>query len=53
MLQGNNRDAARMYVHTSFDMYSDRHMLDLLLCAGVTALCCAVLAALMEILNDN
>ena len=40
MLQ-ENPDAACMYVHTSFDMYSDRLVLGLLLCAGVIALCCA------------
>ena len=43
MLQENKRDAACMYVQTSFDTYSDRHVLGLLLCAGVIALCCAVL----------
>ena len=36
-------DAARMYVHTNCDTYSDGHVLGLLLCAGVVALCCAVL----------
>ena len=40
MLQEINPDAACMYVHTSFDMYSDRHVLGLL-CAGVIALCCS------------
>ena len=35
-----------MYVHTSFDTYSDRHVLGLLLCAGVVAMCCAVLVVL-------
>ena len=43
MLQKNNPDAACMYVHTSFDTYSDRLVLGLLLCAGVIALCCAAL----------
>ena len=43
MLQGNRRSAACMYVHASFDTYSDRHALGLLFCAGVIALCCAVL----------
>ena len=43
MLQGNSRSAACMYVHASFDTYSDRHALGLLFCAGVIALCCAVL----------
>ena len=33
----------RMHVRTSFDMYSDRHVFGLLLCAGVIVLCCAVL----------
>ena len=37
-------------VHTSFHTYSDRHVLGLLLCSGVIALCFAVLAAL--ILNN-
>ena len=32
-----------MYVHTSFGTYSDRRVLDLQRCAGVIALCCAVL----------
>ena len=32
-----------MFAHTSFDRYSDWHVLGLLLCAGVIALCCAVL----------
>ena len=46
MLQENKRDAACMYVRTSFGTYSDRHVLGcLLLCAAVIALvCCAVLA---------
>ena len=35
MLQENNPAAASMYVHTSFDLYSDRHVLGLLLCPGV------------------
>ena len=43
MLQENKRDAACMYVHT-FDTYSGRHVLALLLCAGGIALCCAVFA---------
>ena len=43
MLQENKPDAARMYVHTFFDTYSDRHVLGLLLCAGVIALWCVVL----------
>ena len=45
MFHENKRDAACMYVHTSFDTYSDRHALGcMLLCAGVIALlCCAVL----------
>ena len=55
MLQENNPDAACMYVYTRstyFDMYSGRHVLCLLFCAGVTALCyavlcCAVLAVLL------
>ena len=42
MLQENNA-ACTLYVHTSFDMYSDRHVLGLLLCSRVNALCCAVL----------
>ena len=46
MLQENKRDAACMYVRTSFDAYSDRHVLGcLLLCAAMIALLCfAVLA---------
>ena len=47
MLQENNPDVACMYIHTSFDMYSDRHVLGLLRCAGVIALCCAVFAVLL------
>ena len=49
MLQENNPDAVCMYVHTStcFGMYSDQHVLGLLLCARVVALCCAVLAVLL------
>ena len=55
MLQENNPDTAGMlYVHTvvpgtSFytGMYSDRHVLGLLLCARVIALCFAVLAVLL------
>ena len=43
MLQENKLNAACMRVYTCFDMYSDRHVLGLLLCAGVIALCCAVL----------
>ena len=50
MLQENNSNAAYMYVHTFFDTYSNWHVLGLLLCAGVIALCCAVLADL--ILNN-
>ena len=42
MLQENNPDAACMYSY-SFDVYSDRHVLGLLLCAGLIALCCIVL----------
>ena len=53
MRQENNPDAACMYVHPSFEIGSDRHVLGLLLCAGVIALCCAVLAVLLWILNDN
>ena len=51
MLQEHKLYAACMYVHTSCRTYSDRHGLGLLLCAGVIALCFAVLAVL--ILNDN
>ena len=41
MLQESKPDAACMYVHISFDTYSDRHVLGcLLLCAGVIALLC-------------
>ena len=47
MLQKNKRDAACMYVHTSFGTYSDRRVLCLLLCAGVIARCCAVLYFVM------
>ena len=47
MLQENNSDAACKYMHTSFDMYSDKHVLGVLLCAGLIALCCAVLAVLL------
>ena len=36
-----------MYVYTSFDTYSDRHVLGLLLRAGVIALCCAVLCCVV------
>ena len=43
MPQENKQDAACMHVHTSFDTYSDRHVLGVLLCAGVIALCRAVL----------
>ena len=43
MLQENKRDAPCIYVHTSFDTYSDRHVLGLLPCAGEIALCFAVL----------
>ena len=43
MLQEDKRDVACMYVHTSFDTYSDRHVLGLLRCAGVIALCRVVL----------
>ena len=43
MLQGNKPDTACMYVHTSFDTYSDRQALGLWLCTGEIALCCAVL----------
>ena len=57
MLQENKPDAACMYVHT-LDTSSDRHVLGLLLCAGVTALvlCCAVLyfaVLAVVILSDN
>ena len=41
VLEENNPDAACMYVHTSLDMCSDRHVLALLLCAGVISLSCA------------
>ena len=42
-----------MYVHTSFDTSSDRHVLGLLIyCAGVIALCCAR-GSESDILNDN
>ena len=46
MLEGNKRDEARMYLRTSFDTYSDRHVRVgcLLLCAAaISLLCCAVL----------
>ena len=44
MLQEDKRDVACMYVHTSFDTYSDRHVLGLLLCAeGIALLWCALL----------
>ena len=43
MLQENKRDAACVYVHTSFDTYSDRHVLGLLHCAEVIALWLALL----------
>ena len=45
MLQENKRDAACIYLYTSFDTYSDRHVLGcLLLCAAVVALLrCALL----------
>ena len=43
MLQENKRGAACMCVHTSFDTYSDQHVLGLLLCAGVIVLRCALL----------
>ena len=42
MLQENKWDAACMYVHASFDKYSNRHIIGLLLCAGVITLRCAV-----------
>ena len=42
----------RMHVRTSCDMYSDRHVLGLLLCAGVIALCCAVLCCARGIAVD-
>ena len=47
MLQEDKRDVACMYVHTSFDTYSDRHVLGLLLCAGVICAvpCCALLCS--------
>ena len=46
MLQESKREEACVYVRTSFDTYSDRHVLDcMLLCAAVIALLCfAVLA---------
>ena len=56
MLQEKKPDAACMYVHTSsFETYSDRHVLGLLPCAGVIALCYAVLccALLCPRFNDN
>ena len=43
MCHENKRDAGCMYVHISFDAYSDRHVLGLLLSAGVIALCRAVI----------
>ena len=43
MLQENKSYGACMYAHTSFDTYSNRYVLGLLLCAGVIGLCCAVL----------
>ena len=39
-----------MYVHISFDTYSDRHDLGLLPCAGGIAVCFAMLAVLRHIL---
>ena len=53
MPQKNNPGAACMYVHASLDMYSDPHVLGLLLCAVVISLCCAVLVVLPYIPNDN
>ena len=47
MLQESKREEACVYVRTSFDTYSDRHVLgcSMLLCAAVIALLCfAVLA---------
>ena len=44
MLQETKRDAACMYAHTSFDAYSNRHVLGQLLCARGITLCFAVLA---------
>ena len=43
MLQGSKPDAAWMHALASFDTYCDRHVLGLLLCAGVIVLLCAVL----------
>ena len=42
-MEEHKRDEACMYLHTSFDTYSDRHILGFLTCAGGIALCCAVL----------
>ena len=52
MLQENKRDAVYVqYVRTSFDTSSDRHVLGVLLDAGVIALCCGVLCC--ELLFNN
>ena len=51
---GKQPDAACMlYVHTSFDMYSDRHVFGLLLGARVIALWIAVLAVLQLKILDT